>query len=138
MRHRYWATLLVVTMLGAVLPAFAQELVSPKLLPPASELRSGIAARNLAFDMGTDPPPNQAPAPHRHWSKTGKILTIVGAGLAGAGAVALVHGENTQVACTSNGSGGTCVDIAWRATGAIWLGGGAALVIVGVTRHTDD
>jgi hypothetical protein len=137
MTHRYWATLLIVTVLGACLPALAQDLVSPKLLPPAPELRAGITARNIALDMGTDPP-SQPAAPHRHWSKTGKILTIVGASLAGAGAVALAHGETTQVACTSNGSGGTCVDIAWRTTGAIWLGAGAALVIVGVTRHTDD
>jgi hypothetical protein len=137
MRHLCWLTFLIVAMLGACLPALAQDLVSPKLLPPAPSLRSGIAARSLAFDMGTDPP-NQTSAPHRHWSKTGKILTIVGAGLAGAGAAALAHGETTQVACTSNGTSGTCVDIAWRTTGAIWLGGGAALVIVGVTRHTDD
>ena len=137
MTHRCWLTLLIVAVLGACLPTLAQDLVSPKLLPPASALRSGIATRNLAFDMGTDPP-SQAPAPHRHWSKTGKILTIVGASLAGAGAAALAHGETTKVACTSNGTTGTCVDIAWRTTGAIWLGGGAALVIVGVTRHTDD
>lgn len=137
MSHRHWITLAAVAMLGACLPAMAQNLVSPKLLPPAPALRSGIAARNLAFDMGSDPP-SQAPAPHRHWSKTGKILTIIGAGLAGAGAAALAHGETTQVACTSNGTSGTCVDIAWRTTGAIWLGAGAALVIVGVTRHTED
>ncbi len=83
--------------------------------------------------MGNDQT-SQPAAPHRHWSKTGKILTIVGVGLIGAGAAALVHGQNTQVACNN----GTCVDLAWRATGAVWAGGGAALVIVGLTRHTDD
>lgn len=133
MTRRCRAALLVVTILGGCLPVLAQDLVSPKLLPPASVLRTGIAARNLA--LGTeDDASKQAPPPHRHWSKTGKILTIVGAGLIGAGTVALVHGQNTEVAC----SNGTCVNIAWRDTGAIWTGAGAVLVIVGVTRHTTD
>jgi len=73
-------------MLGGCLQALAQNLVSPKLLPAAPALRVGIAKQNLAFDMGKDPSSESA-APHRHWSKTGKILTIVGAGLIGAGAV---------------------------------------------------
>jgi hypothetical protein len=133
MTNRSWATLVIVTLLGGCLPALTQDLVSPKLLPPASELRAGIPTRNLTFDMGNDQT-SQPAAPHRHWSKTGKILTIVGVGLIGAGAAALVHGQNTQVACNN----GTCVDLAWRATGAVWAGGGAALVIVGLTRHTDD
>jgi hypothetical protein len=76
--------------------------------------------------------------PRRRWSKTGKILTIVGAGLIGAGTAALIHGQNTQIACTSNGTVETCADIAWRATGAIWAGAGTALVIIGATRRTDD
>jgi hypothetical protein len=135
MTHRGWAALLIVTMFGACLQASAQELVSPNLLPPASVLRAGIAARNPAFEMGDDPSnSNHAASPHRHWSKTGKILTIVGVGLIGAGTAAIVHGQNTRVAC----SNGTCVNVAWRATGAIWAGAGAALVIVGATRRTED
>jgi hypothetical protein len=135
MTHRCWAALLMVTMLGACSQALSQNLVSPKLLPPPSALRAGIAARNPAFDMADDPSnPKPAAAPHWHWSKTGKILTVVGGGLIGAGAAAIVHGQNTRVAC----SGTTCVDVAWRATGAIWTGAGAALVIVGLTRHTTD
>ena len=133
MTRQCWAALLFVTMLGGCLPISAQNLVSPKLLPPASAVRTGIATRDLAFGTGDDPA-KQAPPPHRHWSKAGKIMTIVGAGLIGAGTVALVHGQNTQVAC----SNGTCVGIAWRATGAIWTAGGAVLVIVGATRRTED
>jgi hypothetical protein len=133
MTRRYWPALLVATMLGGCLPVLAQDFVSPKLLPPASELRVEVANRHLAFDADNDPP-NQAASPHRHWSKGGKIMTIVGAGLIGAGTGALIHGQNTQVAC----SNGTCTEIAWKATGAIWMAGGAALVIVGVTRHTTD
>jgi hypothetical protein len=137
MTLRFWATLLIVTMFGMCLAALSQDLVSPKLLPAASELRAGMVVRNLAFDVGEDPS-NPPPAPHRHWSKTGKILTIVGVGLIGAGTAALVHGQDTRVVCASNGAAETCADIAWRATGAIWVGGGAALTIVGLTRHTED
>jgi hypothetical protein len=133
MTRRYWAVLLVVMMLGGRLPVLAQDLVSPKLLPPASELRAEAANRHLALDTESDPPSQNA-TPHRHWSKAGKIMTVVGAGLIGAGTAALIHGQNTQVAC----SNGTCADIAWRATGAIWMSGGAALVIVGATRRTED
>jgi hypothetical protein len=136
MTRQCWAVLLMVTvaMLGLSSQTFAQDSVAPKLLPSPSELRTGIVARNLAFQTGDNASKPAPPPPHRHWSKTGKILTIVGAGLIGAGAVAIAHGQDTQVAC----SGGRCVDIAWRDTGAIWAGAGAALVIVGVTRHTED
>jgi hypothetical protein len=133
MTRRCWAALLVATMLGGCLPILAQDLVSPKLLPPASELSVVVANRHLALDTQNDPPSTVA-TPHRPWSKGGKIMTVIGAGLIGAGTAALIHGQNTQVAC----SNGTCTEIAWRATGAIWMGGGAALVIVGVTRHTTD
>lgn len=131
MTHRLWAVLLAVTTLVAYSQAFSQELVSPKLLPAPSAVRAGKADSGLAFGGGNDAPSHK---PHRHWSKTGKILTIVGAGLIGAGTAAVVHGQNTQIAC----SNGTCTDIAWKATGAIWLGGGTALVIIGATRRTDD
>jgi len=137
MTHRCWAALLIITMLGACSQAFTQDLVSPKLLLPASALRGGSAARDLTFETGDDPP-KRAAAPHRHWSKTGKILTIVGASLIGAGTAAIVHGQNTRIACTSNGTVETCTEIAWKATGAIWTGAGAALVIIGATRRTDD
>ena len=133
MTRRCWAALLVVAMLGGCLQVSAQDFVSPKLLPPASALRTGIVTSNLAFGTGDDPSKQTHP-PRRHWTKGGKIMTIVGAGLIGAGTGALIHGQNTQIACSS----GTCADIAWRATGAVWMAGGAALVVVGVTRHTTD
>ncbi|HKV79039.1 MAG TPA: hypothetical protein VJP02_12900 [Candidatus Sulfotelmatobacter sp.] len=133
MTYRLLVTLLITTMLWTCTQTLAQDLVSPKLLPPASALRVTAANRHLALDMATDPP-SQTATPHRHWSKGGKVMTIIGAGLVGAGTAALIHGQNTQVAC----SNGTCASIAWRATGAIWMGGGAALVIVGATRRTED
>ena len=133
MTYKSCVALLIAIMFWTCTQTLAQNLVSPKLLPPASELRAEVANRHLALDTESDPP-NTAATPHRRWSKGGKIMTIIGAGLIGAGTGALIHGQNTQVAC----SNGTCTSIAWRATGAIWMAGGAALVIVGVTRHTED
>lgn len=133
MTHRFVAVVLMVAMSGACMPASAADLVSPKLLPPVSALRAGIPTRSVSFDAGTAAS-SQPSAPHRHWSKTGKILTIVGGGLVAAGTVAIVHGQNTPVTCNGN----TCVDIAWRDTGIGWAAGGAALMIVGLTRHTTD
>jgi len=132
MRARFLSMLVIVAMLVTSLPALAADLVSPKLLPPASGLRAGIPNQNVAFDTGTGS--SNRPAPRRHWSKTGKILTIVGGGLIVGGTAALVHGQNTRVTCSS----GTCAEIGWRATGAVWMASGAALVIVGVTRRTTD
>lgn len=132
MTHRSLSLLVILAMLVTWLPASAADLVSPKLLPPASGLRAGIPNQNVAFDSGTGS--SDRPAPRRHWSKTGKILTIVGGGLIAGGTAAIVHGQNTRVAC----SGNTCADIVWRDTGIGWTASGAALVIVGLTRHTTD
>src|ERR1700746_3681190 len=133
MTRRCWARAPCRDDARRVFADLAQDLVSPKLLPPASELSVVVANRHLALDTQTDPPSTVA-TPHRHRSKGGKIMTVIGAGLIGAGTAALIHGQNTQLAC----SNGTCTEIAWRATGATWMGGGAELVIVGVTRHTTD
>ncbi len=133
MTHKSWVVLIIAVMFCTCASAFAQNLVSPKLLPPASVLRAEFSTGHLTFGTGNDEPGTTA-TPHRHWSKGGKIMTIIGAGLIGAGAAALIHGQNTQVAC----SNGTCTEIAWKATGGIWMGGGAALVIVGATRRTED
>lgn len=138
MTYRCWAALLMITMLAAGSQVLAQDLVSPKLLPSAANLRAGIAARSQSFDTENDSPNQAAVAPHRHWSKTGKILTFVGVGLIGGGIAAIAHGQNTRVACVSNGAEETCADIAWKATGAVWAGAGTALVIIGATRRTDD
>jgi hypothetical protein len=133
MTYKLLVALVITTVFWTSTQTLAQDLVSPKLLPPASELRVAAANRHLALTTETDPP-SQAAKPHRHWSKGGKVMTIIGAGLIGAGTGALIHGQNTQIAC----SNGYCTSVAWRATGAIWMAGGAALVIVGATRRTED
>jgi hypothetical protein len=133
MTHRLLAMLLVVAMLGVCLPASAADLVSPKLLPPASGLRVVTPNLSDAFDSWNGSS-DQPPAKLRHLSKTGKVLAIVGGGLIVGGVAAIVHGQNTRIVC----SGNTCADIAWRDTGVVWAAGGTALVIVGLTRHTTD
>ncbi len=135
MTNRFWAILLVMAMamLGASLPASAADFVAPKLLPPTSGLRVVTPNLSAAFDSGNGPS-DQPPAKDRHLSKTGKVLAIVGGGLIVGGVGAIVHGQHTTIAC----SGSTCADIAWRDTGIGWTVGGAALVIVGMTRHTTD
>jgi hypothetical protein len=133
MTQRALSILVIIAMLAACLPASAADLVSPKLLPPASGLRVGIPTQIAAFDSATGSS-DQPAAKHRHWSKKGKVLTIVGASLMGAGAAAIVHGRDTTVSC----SGNSCTEIAWKATGIAWAAGGAALTIIGLTRHTTD
>src|ERR1700741_1145815 len=115
MTCRAWSALLIASMCLTWGQALAQDLVSPKLVPPAAVLREEVATRNLAFATDNDSA-NTTATPRRHWTKAGKIMTIVGAGLIGAGTGALIHGQNTHIACNN----GTCVDVAWRATGAIW------------------
>jgi hypothetical protein len=109
MTHRRLAMLLVMAMLGACLPASAADLVSPKLCPPASGLRVGTSNLNAAFDPETVPS-DQPAEEHRQWNQTGKVLTIVGVSLIAGGAAAIVHGQNTTVACRYN----TCAQIVWK------------------------
>jgi hypothetical protein len=133
MTRRFVAVLLMVAVPGMCMTASAADLVSPKLLPPASSLRAGIPDWKISFDAGTAASSQRA-APHRHWSRTGKVLTIVGGGLVTAGTVAIVRRQSTPIACDNY----TCVDIEWRDIGIGWAAGGAALTIVGLTRHTTD
>jgi hypothetical protein len=135
MTNHFFAILLVMVMamLGVCLAASAADLVSPQLLPPASGLRVVTPNLSAAFDSGNGPS-DQPPAKDRHLSKTEKVLAIVGGGLIVGGVAAIVHGQHTTIDC----SGSTCADIAWRDTGIGWTVGDAALVIVGMTRHTTD
>jgi hypothetical protein len=60
------------------------------------------------------------------WTRGGKIMTIVGAALAGAGVIMMATYEEPTTP-------GTHID--WKLTGAIWTAGGAALAIIGLTRR---
>ncbi len=114
-------------------PASAQELVSAKLLPAPAELRAEIAKVNAGFD---DPALSSSRAVHqKHWTKAGKIMTYIGIPLLAAGTGALAYGLSTQ---NSSNCSGTCFSVDWKATGAIWLSGGAVLTIIGATRRSTD
>ena len=117
------------------LPASAQEMVSHKILPPPSELRAAVP--NFSASLDDPAAPSSQPVKQRHWTKGGKIMTGIGAGLLVGGGIALAHGltNANSYSCTS---GGTCVAVDWKVTGGIWLGTGAVLTVLGVTRHSTD
>ena len=135
MTRLFGAIVLGVAMSLTCLPASAQEMVSHKLLPPPAELRAAIPDFNVSFD---DPAtPSSQPVKRRHWTKGGKIMTGIGVGLLVGGGAALAHGltNANSYSCTS---GGTCLAVDWKVTGGIWLGAGAVLTALGVTRHSTD
>jgi len=122
-------------MLLVCLPASAQEMVSHKLLPAPTELRAAIPDFHASLDEPAAA--SNQPVRQRHWTKGGKIMTGIGAGLLVGGGIALAHGLSNanSYSCTS---GGTCLAVDWKVTGGIWLGTGAVLTVLGVTRHSSD
>ena len=74
---------------------------------------------------------DQAPSPTngKSWTKAGKIMTAIGIPIAAVGAIMLAVGSDEDRV------GDTNVAINWKATGAIWLAGGAVLTIIGLTRR---
>jgi hypothetical protein len=119
--QRALALVLVYVLFGLMLPmpAAAEEapLVNPKLLeglvPPTAANMPNQAQQ-------------QAPA-GKVWTRGGKIMTVIGLACAGTGAVMMTR-KNSDI-----GSSG--MQINWRATGAIWIGTGAVLTIIGLTRR---
>ncbi|MGO9087611.1 MAG: hypothetical protein ACLQBK_20530 [Candidatus Sulfotelmatobacter sp.] len=131
---RCWAILLVIAISFASLPASAQELVSHKLLPPPAALRAGIQNFHASFGQETGAPAKQ-PARQKHWTKGGKIMTYIGAGLMAGGAGALAYGLSNQ---NSANCIGTCIAVDWKWTGVAWLAGGSVLTVIGLTRRSTD
>ncbi len=130
MTRRYLAIIMVISLIGMCSPALAGDLVSPKLLGSLSErpyLRGSIAAFSL-------PQAGQAPAKSqpqsKEWTKPGKIMTIAGLGVVGAGAVMMTRSNSTVYS-----SGNQSLQINWKATGGITMGGGAVLALIGLTRR---
>lgn len=74
----------------------------------------------------------QSASSGRTWTKAGKIMTAIGIPLAAVGAVVLIAGPKETDYMTG---GTTGVRVYWKATGAIWLGIGSVLTIVGLTRR---
>jgi len=130
---RFWAVLLIIAMWFASLPISAQDLVSPKLLPPPAALR---AATGNVLEQDSNARASQ-PVKQKHWTKGGKIMTYIGVGLMAGGAGALGYGLSNQNSLSCK-AGSTCVAVDWKWTGVGWLAGGAALTIIGLTRRSAD
>jgi hypothetical protein len=75
------------------------------------------------YPQDTTQAPQQQPIP-RPMTTVGKALIIVGAGSVAGGAAMMAHGNE--------GCAGTCID--WTATGAVWAGAGAALLVIGLVK----
>ena len=122
MRHlqKLVSLFLIYAVFGMVLatPAAAE----PNLVNPA--LLAGMAAHRTAANQAV------RPCVERTWTRGGKIMTFIGIGLVGTGAFWMTR-SNTTVAS----SGNTSYEINWKATGGITMGAGAALMIIGLTRH---
>jgi len=116
------------------LPAFAQNLVSPRLLPSPAELR--VATANASLGQNSSAAPEQ-PVPQKHWTKGGKIMTYIGLGLLAGGVSAFAYGESNGNSYGCN-SGGTCIAVDWKWTGVGWMAAGSTLTVIGLTRHSTD
>lgn len=120
--QRALALVLVYVLVGLMLPvpAAAAEapLVNPKLL-------AGLVPPTAA-SMPNQAQAQKAPA-DKVWTHGGKIMTVIGLACIGAGAVMMTR-ENTTI-------GDTGTQINWRATGAVWMGAGGVLTILGLTRR---
>jgi hypothetical protein len=150
MVQKYIAVFLVLMLSGLAAPAFAGDFVNMKLIPQSFPLAlaspaaippatgpSAIAG-TLAYAMpqssqGQPAQPSQAkPVSTRHWSKAGKIMTVIGIGLAGAGGFMMTRSNQTI-----STDGDVETQINWKATGALTMSAGAVLAIIGLTRHSD-
>jgi hypothetical protein len=133
---RGWmASILVVLITGLSCPVFAGDLVSPKLLPREARYSSRTAwpGRMAAFGLpqsGQSQASPQQAAP-RTRSKAGKILTIVGLGVAGAGVAMVVAAPKES---TVYSSGDSSVNVNWRYTGYAWIGIGGVLSVIGLIK----
>lgn len=129
-----FGAVLTLAILFLSLPVFAQNLVSPKLLPSPAELR--VATTNANFGQNSSAAPEQ-PIPQRHWTKGGKIMAYIGFGLLAGGVGAFAYGESKGNSYSCN-SGGTCIAVDWKWTGVAWMAAGSTLTVIGLTRHSTD
>jgi hypothetical protein len=132
---RFWTIVLVIAIAFASLPAPAQNLVSPKLLPPPAELRAGIHNLNASLAQGSNTPSSQ-PAKTKHWTKTGKILTIVGGAVAADGIATVAYYEAYNSSCSTNLS--NCLSSGWKWAGVAEASAGGALMLIGLTRRSSE
>ena len=130
---RVWTIALAALILLAALPASAQDLVSPKLLRPVAGLRIGTSHFNATLET---PPPQDQPVVHKHWTRKGKILTIVGGALAADGLATVAYYEANNSSCNSNLN--ACLSSGWKWGGVAEASAGGALMVIGLTRRSTD
>jgi len=133
---RYCTFALVIAGLFASLPASAQELVSHKLLPPPAALRAGVYS-GLNATLAQEPAPSSnRPVKQKHWTRTGKILTIVGGAVAADGIGSVAYFEAYNSGCSTNLN--NCLSSGWKWGGVAEASGGGALILIGLTRRSSD
>lgn len=137
MIQRYLALMMVVMLIGLSSPALAGDLVSPKLTASlsADAVRPYVPGRIAAFSLQA-PGQSQSPAApvEKHWTRGGKVMTIIGASLVAAGAFMMTR-ENSTISSSCGSSSCREWQINWRWTGAGTAASGAALMIIGLTRR---
>lgn len=129
---RFWGVLVTVVV-SVSLPAIAQDLVSPKLLPSPAEMR--VAATNASLGQDSASSASQ-PSHQKHWTKGGKIMTFIGAGMMAGGAGALGYGLSNENSYSCS-AGNTCIAVDWKWTGVAWLAAGGTLTAIGLTRRSE-
>jgi hypothetical protein len=104
-----------------------------KLIKPESRrlrefngLEFGLATAGprSMYPQDTTQAPQQQPSPQPRSKKLGKALTILGIGMIASGGAMMAHGNEGCV--------GECID--WRATGGVWAGAGAVLLVIGLVK----
>ena len=126
--QRLFASLLVLAVLFTTLPCAAENTIPFKALEHSAGLLPNMADGQSSSSIQ---------APHqKHWTKSGKIMTYIGIPVMAAGGAMLAYGlrNGDSTSC----SGNTCVSVSWKYTGAAWLGVGAALTAIGLTRHSSE
>jgi hypothetical protein len=126
------AVLLAMALFVSTLSCAAQEPI------PFNELaRSSNAIPSLA-EVRADHDAQMASSAHiykRHWSKGGKIMTVIGISVMAAGGALL--GSTLERNCSANNM--SCLGDAFVATGDILLtASGVAVTVVGATRRTPE
>jgi hypothetical protein len=121
--QRALALVLIYTLFGLMLatPALAGDasLVNPKLLAGLQPPKGPSAAN---------------PPADRKWTPGGKVMTIIGAGLIAAGAFMMTR-DNQTIDSSCSGNMCTETQVRWKVVGGVTAGGGAALMIIGLTRR---
>jgi hypothetical protein len=133
--QRLSAILLVMALIFTSLPCAAQDPIPFKSLARMAGVQPSLSDLRAMPD-GQSGSSVQSPRP-RHWTKGGKIMTFIGAGMLAVGGASLAYGlSNNNSGTCSDGS--TCVSVDWKWTGVAWLGTGAALATLGLTRRSSE